>query len=429
MGDEQARLMELVSQFRAQGMSLEEANRAAVTENLRRGQRAAATPEAVGEERGRFRQPESSPTTDSRQQQGEDREYVEGYDRRNGINTRRELGNRGPITDWAAERGAMDRARGSAQAKAAEEQRQWDARIAQQRQMQEREDATFGRLGSIMGENGDGSEGTVYPNSQEMAKANQRQALTPQQRDNRNYRTQLEADRMRNGLDAMIRRMAKASGVSPEEARGMFDAKAQELKLSPKDMSKADMFAALAPLRDRRAGKRNDDEEARRKAYSSQMMLAGRNRGKNEVNLFNTMPQEWRNAVAARRLADTSNTTPMDVEAERFKAEAEANRGGKGGRGQEMLIQDQIDQRKEARRAEAIRDFGERIGTPDKMTSRSLTAARNLLRTLKATHPDYARELDELFAAYEAAHWPGTGASATPAGGGQGPPAGWRSGP
>jgi len=259
------------------------------------------------------------------QKQSEDREYVEGYDRRNGINTRRELGNHGPITDWSAERGAMERARGAAQSKTAEEQRQWDARIAQQRQMQEKEDATFGRLGSIMGENGDGSEGTIYPNSQEMAKANQRQALTPQQRHNRDYRTQLEADRMRTGLDAMIRRMAKASGVSPEEARGMFDAKAQELKLNPKDMSKEDMFKALAPLRDRKAGKRNDDEEARRKAYSSQMMLAGANRGKNEVNLFNTLPQDFQNVVAARRLADTSNTTPMDVQAERSKAEAEAN--------------------------------------------------------------------------------------------------------
>lgn len=113
--------------------------------------------------------------------------------------------------------------------------------------------------------------------------------------------------------NAAIARLARATGLSREEARAIY-MDGEQGPQALRDMAGAARDAQLASQRD---------------ALRRQNMLAGNNPRANLTNAFGTMDKEWQDYVMARLMGANPGTSPSDAAIEREKldvvrAEAEA---------------------------------------------------------------------------------------------------------
>lgn len=137
---------------------------------------------------------------------------------------------------------------------------------------------------------------------------------------------------------------------------GVSDEKMMELTKADEDGNPALSGNALIErLRKMGNASKNADAASRSAAVRDQRMLNGSNPGTNAVNLFRTMPEDWRAAVAAQRLAPgLSGKTPNDV--------AAANAAG-AGRTDEILSRLGMNEANLAQRREEAAQENERRRT------------------------------------------------------------------
>lgn len=135
------------------------------------------------------------------------------------------------------------------------------------------------------------------------------------------------ADQLRrqsyNAHRSRVARLAQQAGVSADEAESMllrgYDE--QGIRIAPNGRgglllegpggapTAVELGEAMSDLTNLATDRRIADENARKEAWRSQAMLAGPNAARNAVNLFNTLPDEWKNVVAAGRLTPNLNQT------------------------------------------------------------------------------------------------------------------------
>jgi hypothetical protein len=123
-----------------------------------------------------------------------------------------------------------------------------------------------------------------------------------------------------------IARMAKAAGLSIEEARALVAegaASAEGMTDDTYNLTAAGRNAEFSKLRDAVTNRRNANEDARMQSWRAQMMLAGSNPRKNAVNALGALDEDQRQANLQFMLAGGRGATPLEVEAQR----ALANRG------------------------------------------------------------------------------------------------------
>jgi hypothetical protein len=119
-------------------------------------------------------------------------------------------------------------------------------------------------------------------------------------------------DNLRENLAAkkqsdLITRLADRAGLSPQELSALRHENDQNLG-EDKDL--------IDRLRETGTLNKGADRRARMEAVKSQAMFNGQNQGKNNVNLLQSMPADWRNTVVASRLGNGLNgSTPNDVAA------------------------------------------------------------------------------------------------------------------
>lgn len=144
------------------------------------------------------------------------------------------------------------------------------------------------------------------------------------------------ADQLRrssyNAHRSRVARMAEQAGVSADEAESMLlrGYEDQGIRITPNGRgglalegpggapTASEMGAAMSELSNLAIDRRIADQNARKEAWRSQAMLAGPNAARNAVNLFNTLPEEWRNVVAAGRLTprlSQTGVTPLGRDA------------------------------------------------------------------------------------------------------------------
>lgn len=117
-----------------------------------------------------------------------------------------------------------------------------------------------------------------------------------------------------------IARMAKAAGLTMEEARALVDqggVRADGMTDDAFNLTAAGRAEEFKGLRDAVTNRRNADERARMDRYKAQAMLAGANPNKNAVNALAMLDPEDQQAALQFMLAGRRGATPLDVEQQR----------------------------------------------------------------------------------------------------------------
>jgi hypothetical protein len=132
--------------------------------------------------------------------------------------------------------------------------------------------------------------------------------------------SQRDINRVARDRELQLRRMSGKAGITMAKARQMRDADVGEggLNATRRDPNE------VQSIRDLVVDRRNQDKEARRKAYTDRNMLAGNDPRQNLVNAYNTLdPEMQQQAMLGMMFQD--GATPLDVQQARAMAEARIN--------------------------------------------------------------------------------------------------------
>ena len=132
--------------------------------------------------------------------------------------------------------------------------------------------------------------------------------------------SQRDINRVARDRELQLRRMSGKAGITMAKARQMRDADAGEggLNATRRDPNE------VQSIRDLVVDRRNQDKEARRKAYTDRNMLAGNDPRQNLVNAYNTLDPEMQQQ-AMLGMMFKKGATPLDVQQARAMAEARIN--------------------------------------------------------------------------------------------------------
>jgi hypothetical protein len=120
-----------------------------------------------------------------------------------------------------------------------------------------------------------------------------------------------------------IKRMAKAAGISMDEARQLVadgGVSADGMTDDYRNLTSAGRATEFQKLRDAVSDKRNSDESSRMRAWRAQMMLAGASPRKNMANALNELGDEDRQAALQFMLAGGRGASPLDVQGQQALA-------------------------------------------------------------------------------------------------------------
>lgn len=117
-----------------------------------------------------------------------------------------------------------------------------------------------------------------------------------------------------------IARMAKAAGLTMEEARALVDqggVRADGMTDDAFNLTAAGRAEEFRGLRDAVTNRRNADERSRMDRYKAQAMLAGANPNKNMVNALSMLAPDDQQAALQFMLGGRRGATPLDVQQQR----------------------------------------------------------------------------------------------------------------
>lgn len=151
-----------------------------------------------------------------------------------------------------------------------------------------------------------------------------------------------DTNRVARDRELQLRRMSGKAGITMAEARRMRDAQVQAdggvLDPTQRNLNE------VQSIRDLVVDRRNQDKEARRKAYTDRNMLAGNDPRQNLVNAYNTLSPEDQ-GMAMLGMMFPQGATPLDVEQAGLIAQARVNAYQAGAGQQDFQLRQYTDAR------------------------------------------------------------------------------------
>ena len=133
--------------------------------------------------------------------------------------------------------------------------------------------------------------------------------------------SQRDINRVARDRELQLRRMSGKAGITMAKARQMRDEDVGEggLNATRRDPNE------VQSIRDLIVDRRNQDKEARRKAYTDRNMLAGNDPRQNLVNAFNRLGPESQDDAMLGLMFPQRGSTPLDVRRAQAMAQAQLN--------------------------------------------------------------------------------------------------------